>query len=333
MADPSPPPTAHTSPHSSADTFHNHLIVLLSFYEMEQYTDRTLPVPQYGGPCNWEMDQILKSLSVLAKRMWVAEERVKGLVDQGQQYKGDKPRDDGETEKRLDVPSNMLTYPVDSSAHYTPLASRTRPSPTVSPVDSLNATDAVALSVNNLCNGYPFAPPECIDMSPPMTLSSVSLAREHGSGGTSPGESGVIAPLAQHEANQHFMVQPGGCSPSVYPSITSLPPETLTDAEDGPPISVTEELQLLKMQVTDVARVCNAVARGDLSKKITAPVWGALMVQLKDVVNGMVDKLVHFAKEGTCSSQEVSGNGGVGDQALVLDVEKMWRELTGVVKG
>ncbi|KAG6827518.1 hypothetical protein H0H92_011459 [Tricholoma furcatifolium] len=91
------------------------------------------------------------------------------------------------------------------------------------------------------------------------------------------------------------------------------------------------ELQLLKDQVQDVARVCNAVARGDLSQKITVPVQGVVMVQLKGVINTMVDKLGQFAREVTRVSQEVGTEGKLGGQALVLDVEGTWRELTGVV--
>ena len=54
------------------------------------------------------------------------------------------------------------------------------------------------------------------------------------------------------------------------------------------PTEPLEELRLLKSQLGDIARVCNAVARGDLSHKITMPVQGIIMVQLKDVVNTMV---------------------------------------------
>jgi len=50
-------------------------------------------------------------------------------------------------------------------------------------------------------------------------------------------------------------------------------------------MSAVEELKLLKAQVQEVARVCNAVARGDLSQRITVPVQG---VQLKDVISAMV---------------------------------------------
>ena len=49
-----------------------------------------------------------------------------------------------------------------------------------------------------------------------------------------------------------------------------------------------EELKLLKTQVQDVSRVCQAVARGDLSQKITLPVKGNVMIQLKEVINTMV---------------------------------------------
>lgn len=52
-----------------------------------------------------------------------------------------------------------------------------------------------------------------------------------------------------------------------------------------------------------------AVALGDLSQKITVPVQGVVMVQLKDVINTMVDKLGQFAKEVTRVSQEVGSEG------------------------
>jgi osomolarity two-component system sensor histidine kinase NIK1 len=82
------------------------------------------------------------------------------------------------------------------------------------------------------------------------------------------------------------------------------------DTVTTPPVfsSETAELQLLKDQVQDVTRVCNAVAR-DLSQKITVPVQGVIMVQLKDVVNTMVDNLGQFAKEGTRVSQEAGTEG------------------------
>jgi osomolarity two-component system sensor histidine kinase NIK1 len=90
-----------------------------------------------------------------------------------------------------------------------------------------------------------------------------------------------------------------------------VPPGPLVNAAFESGMSAVEELRLLKTQVQDVARVCNAVARGDLSMKITVPVQGVVMVQLKDVINGMVDKLGQFAREVTRVSQEVGTEGYV----------------------
>jgi osomolarity two-component system, sensor histidine kinase NIK1 len=75
-------------------------------------------------------------------------------------------------------------------------------------------------------------------------------------------------------------------SPSGSPLV--IPPGPLAAAAFESGMSAVEELRLLKAQVQDVARVCNAVARGDLSQKITVPVQGVVMVQLKDVINTMV---------------------------------------------
>ena len=74
------------------------------------------------------------------------------------------------------------------------------------------------------------------------------------------------------------------------PLVVPMGPLATAAFESG--MSAVEELKLLKAQVQDVARVCNAVARGDLSQKITVPVQGVVMVQLKDVINTMVPSLV-----------------------------------------
>ncbi|KIK56550.1 hypothetical protein GYMLUDRAFT_783618 [Collybiopsis luxurians FD-317 M1] len=121
-------------------------------------------------------------------------------------------------------------------------------------------------------------------------------------------------------------LNPSDESPSV---VASGGPLATAALESG--LSAVEELRLLKQQVQDVARVCKAVADGDLSQKITVPVQGSVMVKLKEVINTMVDKLGLFAKEVTRVSQEVGMEGKLGGQALVLDVEGTWRELTAVV--
>lgn len=53
-------------------------------------------------------------------------------------------------------------------------------------------------------------------------------------------------------------------------------------------MSAAEELKLLKTQIRDVRRVCEAIARGDFSQKVTVPVQGGDMVHLKDDINTMV---------------------------------------------
>ncbi|KAJ7749164.1 putative two-component system sensor kinase [Mycena metata] len=73
---------------------------------------------------------------------------------------------------------------------------------------------------------------------------------------------------------------------------------------------------------------CAFVATGDLTQKITVPVQGDLMVQLKKVINIMVDNLGHFATEVTRVSRDVGTEGNLGAQAHVEDVEGTWRELT-----
>lgn len=74
-------------------------------------------------------------------------------------------------------------------------------------------------------------------------------------------------------------------------------------------IDAISELMLLNEQVQDVARVCTAVAKGDLPQKIEVTVQGAVMLQLKHAINIMVDGLARFAQEVTRVSQVVGTDG------------------------
>lgn len=96
-------------------------------------------------------------------------------------------------------------------------------------------------------------------------------------------------------------------------------------------LTAEEELKLLKAQVSDFARVCKAVARGDLSQTITINVQGHDLTELKAVVNGMVQQLRCFAGEVTRVSIEVGTEGRLGGQAVVEGAEGAWRQLTDVV--
>ena len=80
-------------------------------------------------------------------------------------------------------------------------------------------------------------------------------------------------------------------------------------------------------QVRNIADVTTAVARGDLSKKITVDVKGEIL-ELKDTINVMVDQLSSFASEVTRVAREVGTEGKLGGQANVSDVAGTWKDLT-----
>jgi signal transduction histidine kinase/HAMP domain-containing protein/ActR/RegA family two-component response regulator len=83
----------------------------------------------------------------------------------------------------------------------------------------------------------------------------------------------------------------------------------------------------LTAQVRDIAQVATAVARGDLSRKITVEVSGELL-ELKDTLNTMVDQLSAFAAEVTRVAREVGSEGKLGGQAEVPGVAGTWKALT-----
>ena len=83
----------------------------------------------------------------------------------------------------------------------------------------------------------------------------------------------------------------------------------------------------LTAQVRNIAEVATAVARGDLSKKITVDVKGEIL-ELKDTLNTMVDQLRAFASEVTRVAREVGTDGKLGGQAAVPGVAGTWKDLT-----
>ena len=80
-------------------------------------------------------------------------------------------------------------------------------------------------------------------------------------------------------------------------------------------------------QVRNIAEVATAVARGDLSRKITVDVKGEIL-ELKNTINTMVDQLNAFAAEVTRVAREVGTEGRLGGQAQVPDVGGTWKDLT-----
>ncbi|MFF2045430.1 HAMP domain-containing protein [Kitasatospora sp. NPDC058170] len=80
-------------------------------------------------------------------------------------------------------------------------------------------------------------------------------------------------------------------------------------------------------QVRNIAQVTTAVAKGDLSQKITVDARGEIL-ELKNTVNTMVDQLSAFADEVTRMAREVGTEGILGGQADVKGVSGTWRDLT-----
>src|SRR6476619_7675944 len=83
----------------------------------------------------------------------------------------------------------------------------------------------------------------------------------------------------------------------------------------------------LTLQVRNIADVTTAVAKGDLSRKITVDVRGEIL-QLKETINTMVDQLRGFASEVTRVAREVGTEGELGGQAVVPGVAGTWKDLT-----
>ncbi|MFJ6068978.1 HAMP domain-containing protein [Streptomyces tendae] len=91
--------------------------------------------------------------------------------------------------------------------------------------------------------------------------------------------------------------------------------------------SVNTMAYRLTAQVRDIALVTTAVAKGDLSRKVTVHVAGE-MLELKNTVNTMVDQLSAFSSEVTRVAREVGTEGALGGQAQVPGVAGVWKELT-----
>src|SRR5205814_10004642 len=83
----------------------------------------------------------------------------------------------------------------------------------------------------------------------------------------------------------------------------------------------------LTAQVRNIAEVTTAVARGDLSRKISVDVKGEIL-ELKNTINTMVDQLRSFASEVPRVAREVGTEGKLGGQADVRGVAGTWKDLT-----
>ncbi|HSF68693.1 MAG TPA: HAMP domain-containing protein [Nitrospiraceae bacterium] len=83
----------------------------------------------------------------------------------------------------------------------------------------------------------------------------------------------------------------------------------------------------LTVQLRDMSKVATAIANGDLTRKVTVDVRGEIL-QIKDVINRMVDQLSGFGSEVTRVAREVGTEGMLGGQAVVPGVAGTWKDLT-----
>ncbi|PBL01519.1 hypothetical protein ARMGADRAFT_1007506 [Armillaria gallica] len=251
----------------------------------------SLSLPKYTGPSDWQTDSILRTLSDFAGRMNRAEKALWSLGTDSKQVSA--------------IKATTMAAPSTTTSTRAPAA------PTSINLDDLSSSDSA---------------PSFFHKNIPVHAADVSSA--------SPVAEFVYCPTCSTRFTDSdlvkrmssFGIKPSPNSPLI---VTPSGPLATVAVESG--LSAVEELKLLKDQVQDVARVCNAVANGDLSQKITVEVRGAVMVSLKDAINTMVEKLGKFAKEVTRVSQEVGTEGRLGGQAVVPDVEGTWQELTDVV--
>ncbi|GJJ14452.1 hypothetical protein Clacol_008716 [Clathrus columnatus] len=288
----------------SAD-FLTHLLSLLTVYERGLDSP---PIPKYDGPRDWQTDAIERSLANVARRMHTAENLVDSISEQESTGPQTKRRRSGSTSTSSSS-SRKSSPPIRDGHHLNGVngSKQFRTSPMTICDDSSAILDSSFKTTIP-----PSAPTPSIIQTAECICPTCGRFSEHNYSNSN----GLGSTLSGLETqNGSLIVSPGTLNPDAYES----------------DMSAVEELRLLKAQVQDVARVCKAVALGDLSQKITVPVQGSVMIQLKDVINGMVDKLSQFAKEVTRVSQEVGSEGRLGGQALVQDVEGTWRELTNVV--
>ncbi len=304
--------------------FQTHLLSLLSIisqhpspsFPFPSKADSPQPLPDavtltpYAGQKSLAEDAIEKAVMALGERVWSAEHTPSPIA------KEVKP----ETQSHAELLTPEWTPPdIDTPSHICPTCTR--------PISD---------------SSKPTNPP------PPPTFSSASSHPLSVSLSTPAAQLSATRPLtssSNHPTPHNILTASNGAS-----VLTGGPGAAgwgVRGSVGKSGMSAEKELELLKAQVQDIARVCKvyhselnvvqkliptqAVATGDLTQKIIVPVEGQTMTELKDIINSMVDRLKTFAVEVERVSLEVGTQGKLGGQAVVEGVEGTWRELTAVV--
>lgn len=212
-------------------------------------------LPKYNGPCNWQTDSILVSLGKIFERLTGSSQRLIPAARPAQ-----KP-----LARSLPPYTAPPTPRTDASS-----------TPTSSSSKSSRTSMSIELpSVPEFCHKSSFGGPLTGPTSAPVAAFAEYIDCPTCSGRVT--DTGMISKIALFSTT----LSPG--SPSV---VAKNGPLETAARESG--MNAVDELRLLKSQVQDVARVCNAVARGDLSQQITVEVRSEVMVNLKDAINTMV---------------------------------------------
>lgn len=322
--------------------FLNHLVALLSVYELGP---SSTPIPRYDGSQDWYTTSILRSLEAMARRMFTAEDALKAIQasqncgpdTKKRRSVGDSPplSSSGSSVSSTDftslgntttksqisavqspffTPSSSLdsvsnTSEEDGKYDVAMLSSESEPTP--------SNRERAGSSGRNVNGGVRTPSPMTISLDGvvnPLEKTNRVFSHAMGSGPSSAPPTSHVEHVACPSCGKTitdsvFMAKIASLAGPPVSSPMVIPPGPLAAAAFESGMSAVEELRLLKAQVQDVAKVCNAVARGDLSQKITVPVQGPVMVQLKEVINAMVEKLGQFAKEVTRVSLEVGTEG------------------------
>lgn len=297
---------------SFSDPFLAHLILILSIYELGPSPS---PIPSYDGPSTRQTDHILRTLKTMAHRMYTAEDTIASIKASGNWE---------------NAPDAKKRHGVGDIPHSANPASPDSTTASSCP----NTTTRSSSGFHHSSSSPPSFPPHNVtslatDVERHINVSASGSDRERSSHVVQLSDRSVSPIAISLDGLQSAVDRPKGLLHEYGGSSLSAPPTPHSDLVSCPPfgsavsdspfanaaiesdVGAVEELRLAKTQMSDVARVCNAVAHGDLSQKITVHVHGAFMVQLKDIINGMVDKLDQFAREVTRVSQEVGAQGYV----------------------
>ncbi|KAJ7040480.1 hypothetical protein C8F04DRAFT_1253784 [Mycena alexandri] len=339
----------------AATSFKDHLLAVLSLHDAPRAA--AAPIPRYSGPSDWQTDAILRKVEALlrasdyqaasstssvvaplttptpkatvavnGKRPPTPTPVLAGLppvphnlAPSNLQYSS-QPNVNGSTTNGRSSPDSEASYitaledDVDAESNTTTTTTSPSASPSLSSSASPSTSTHAGPAACPTCGHQPNRYVNHTGTSPlrPYPYAYPSYARTNPNGTDADfSDGGGSRTHTPNTASGEY--NPYAESPGVVPTGGALASAATQGGMDA-----LEELRLLKDQVRDVSRVCNAVATGDLTQKITVPVQGDLMVQLKKVINTMVDNLGHFATEVTRVSRDVGTEGACGGRVRAV---------------